>query len=220
MIKIHISTALFSGGQLHRFIPIQESSEYNITIKTYDDHNTHSRRNALHPRLKGKIPKMLEWLQYGDADYYIWMDAPFVITSKKIGEIVTSCMIGYDMCLFLHPWNKNIQDEVNQVVRGVKNNCDYLFPRYDGEPIMEQYEHYMADDTFTDDKLFSCGLFIYSRSLVSNPRSNLMIDWFLQNAYWSVEDQISLPYLLHKWKTKYTTYDGCIYNNELATYTQ
>ncbi len=219
MTKVHISTALFGGGRLYRPLRQQVSLDCDITLKVYDDTNTPSRHNAMHPRLKGKIPKMLEWIEH-DADYYVWMDAPFVIVSNDIGGLVKEYISGADMALFRHPWNNTILDEVKQVCAGVERKCDYLFPRYDGEPIRNQYEKYKSDKDFKDDTLFACGLIIYSRALVKDTFDNLMMEWFHHNVYWSVEDQVSLPYLLQKRKIKYNIIDECIYNNRLATYTQ
>lgn len=219
MKKIHISTALFgSSKELIKSIPPQINDDYEIKIQVYTDSNTHSRSNSLHPRTKGKIPKMLEWMSY-EADYYIWMDAPFNLTSNNIGVLVESYLKESDICLFNHPWSNSVSNEVNEVINGVNSKHPYLHSRYEGEPILEQYESYISDSNYNDDKLFSLGFFIYKKTLVENKDYNLMTDWFFHNCYWSIEDQISFPYLLNKHKTKYTTFtSGDIYINEFATY--
>jgi hypothetical protein len=219
MKKIHIATALFgSSEEFIKNIPTQENDNYEINIKTYTDDNTYSRINALHPRTKGKIPKMLEWMSY-EADYYIWMDAPFILHSNNIGVLVEKYLKESDICLFTHPWNKTVDDEVTQVLNGVKEEHPYLYSRYKGEPILEQYTSYINDPNYHDDKLFSLGFFIYKKTLVENKDYNLMTDWFFHNCYWSIEDQVSFPYLLNKHKIKHTTFtNGDIYQNEFAIY--
>ena len=41
-----------------------------------------------------------------------------------------------------------------------------------------------------------------------------MLDWFLENIAWSVQDQISFPYVLSKYKVKYSIFDGDILKNK------
>jgi hypothetical protein len=42
-----------------------------------------------------------------------------------------------------------------------------------------------------------------------------MTDWFFHNCYWSIEDQLSLPYLIYKHNVKYSLFkDGNVYENK------
>jgi hypothetical protein len=94
----------------------------------------------------------------------------------------------------------------------------YLLERYEGEPIEDQVSTYLQDETFIDNSLYSLGFFIYKKSLVQSI-NNLMTDWFFHNCYWSVQDQLSMPYLLHKHKIVPNKFDfEAIYNNPYATY--
>ena len=45
-----------------------------------------------------------------------------------------------------------------------------------------------------------------------------MKEWFYHNCLWSVQDQLSLPYLLQKFKTNYKLFKGNVYNNEYTKY--
>ena len=82
MKKVHIVTADFGNPTALGIMDmIPQNTEHVISTIAYTDANFgHSRELALHPRLKGKIPKMLEWMKV-DADFYIWMDSNFKITS-------------------------------------------------------------------------------------------------------------------------------------------
>jgi len=91
----------------------------------------------------------------------------------------------------------------------------YLNERYDTEPMRKQVEHYLADPLFIDNKLFACGMFIY-RNI---PRVQKMLkDWFTENARWSVQDQLSLPYVLSKSDCKVNVIDAEIVNNKYTEY--
>jgi len=216
--RIHISTAKFGGEELKKSIPEQINDNYEIELISYHDNNTKSRSNSLHPRTKGKIPKMLEWLDF-DADYYIWMDAPMNFITNDIGNLVEKSIEDFDICLFKHPLNSSIKKELYSVENEIGNGNQYHISRYEGEYMQEQVNSYLEDPSFIDDNLFACGFFIYSRKLIENRNYNLMTDWFFHNCYWSIQDQLSLPYLLHKHNTKWKTFQiGDVYNNQFTKY--
>lgn len=87
------------------------------------------------------------------------------------------------------------------------------YDRYSGEPMSDQVETYLSDETFTDNNLFATGCFMYTKKLVQNRDYNIMTDWFLHNVLYSVEDQLSLPYLLHKHHTRYKIYPHVLMKN-------
>lgn len=99
------------------------------------------------------------------------------------------------------------------VLNEINNGNIYFKQRYEGENIEEQVKEYLKDKTFIDNKLFAVGLFAYKKNLVKDKNYNLMTDWFFHSCYWSIQDQISLPYLLHKHNVKYTTFNFNIFRN-------
>jgi hypothetical protein len=218
---IHITSAEF--GKLNNkdyiIVPPQINDDFNITTKFYHDGNFASRENAMHPRLKGKIPKMLEWMN-ADADYYVWMDEPFDIVSKNFGGILLDALGDKQMALFPHPWNKTIMQETYSIIDELKKGSPYHIPRYTGEPMETQMRMYREDPNFIDDKLFAMGFFIFRKDVVENRDYNLFTDWFFHNCLYTLQDQISFPYLLYKHGVTYNTItSGEILNNDFAKYT-
>ena len=71
MTHMHFVSAHFGGKPpwIHQI----RSKAVETSTAYYTDKNTPSRHNTMTPRLKAKIPKMLEW-QFIDADWYVWMD--------------------------------------------------------------------------------------------------------------------------------------------------
>lgn len=213
-MKIKLISCNYGG---HRQVILNnpnEIKELGVEVVNYDDSNTLSRSNSLHPRLKGKIPKMLEWEKEGDYDYYIWVDSKFTLNEGAITKLI-SYMEGYDLCLFEHPNRSSIKSEYDFMDMLMKGGDGYLHERYNGEDMLFQINKYIGDSEFVDDKLFACGCFVYSKRLVENKEHNLLKEWFYHNAVYSIQDQLSLPYLLQKFETKYNIYDFNLLGNHL-----
>ena len=219
MKNVHIVTSNFGIIDSNSLIvPKQSVDNINITFASYNDSNIlNNRKNALHPRLKGKIPKMLEWMNV-DADYYIWLDAPFEIVSEHFIQNTLNSLGDSDICMCKHNARNTIKDEFNFVDSLMKNGNEYLNSRYSGEAMKEQVDVYLNDSTFVDTNLFEMGFFVYSKKLIENRDYNLMTDWFFHNCYYSVQDQLSIPYLLHKHKINYSTFEFDVFHNPDAKY--
>ena len=151
-MRIHITTALFGGGDSQLILPEQNDIDgFDISISCYTDANTESRENSLHPRMKGKIPKMAEWIFF-DADIYIWLDASFRVISDKFIREVYSALNGHDMCLFNHSLRSSIRDEFN-LVNG--SNDPYIKERYNWRVNGKQVSTYLSDLSFVDNRLLN-----------------------------------------------------------------
>lgn len=216
--KIRIISADFGKvTNSTRQLPNQVNNDFEYEYAFYNDSNFPSRIYSLHPRLKGKIPKMLDWLE-NEADYYIWMDSYYNITSDNLA-LLTTYVENHDICLSRHNQRKSISEEVNFISRELNKGNSYLKERYVGEPLNEQLQNYLKDETFKDKNLFSLGFFIYKKSLIENKNYNVMTDWFFHNSYWTIQDQISLPFLLHKHSVNFNVFDfDAIFGNPFAKY--
>ena len=194
-------------------MPQQVGDLFYYKTYNYNDNNYPLRDKSLHPRLKGKIPKMLEWM-HDNADYYIWLDSPFEIISDKFIQNTLNAIGDNDMCLCKHgSVRSSIEEELRYVKLEMQSNNPYLIDRYSGEDMDRQVSIYLEDTSFTDNNLFEMGFFIYSKKLVENKNYNLMTDWFFHNSLYSIQDQLSIPYLLHKHNVKYTTFNYNVFNN-------
>lgn len=186
---------------------------YQIDFKRYDDTNYPSRKGSLHPRLKAKMFRMLAWEEYPDYDYYVWTDSTIHIVKSKALEYAINSLGTADICLFHHPERTTVKQEVDYVEHQMAIGNKYMISRYEGERMRDQLNHYYKDESYVDDLLVATGCFIYSKRLVENRNYNLMKEWFYHNAYWSIQDQISFPYLLKKFQVDYNWFDTGIYDN-------
>lgn len=212
MVKILVTTALF-GGRLQSTWINQKSDKYDIVFNRIDDSTESARTKAMMPRLRGKVPKMIVWEDYPNYDYYVWADSRFsIVDEKAIEKLVDECT-NTEACFFKHSARKSVKQEADFVLSLMADGNQYLLDRYEGERIKEQVECYSKDLTWDDSCLFECGIFIYSKSIIKNKSHNLMKEWFYQNCLWSVQDQLSLPYLIHKFNPDYKILPGNVYEN-------
>jgi len=221
-IKIHFTSAHVGAGYRYsqmRSIPPQENDKYDLELVCYDDYNTPPMKNLLHPRTKSRMYRTLDWMKY-DADYYVWFDASFTLKSKNLGDVLLENLGDSDICLYKHMGRDTVHQELSAVTEAIRNKNGYCIDRYDGQPMEEMVEFFHKDPTWKDNVLFNVGFFIFRKDVVENRNYNLMTDWFLYNCMWTVEDQLILPYLIHKHNLKYSLFkDGKnVYDNPILGY--
>lgn len=216
-MKIKLVSCNFGESQSLIINNQKEIERLNVDVKIYNDSNTSSRLLAMHPRLKGKIPKMLEWHSSPNYDYYIWVDSKFTLNNGIIETLINQ-LGNAELGIFNHSHRNSIQLELDYVNLLIEQGNEYLKKRYVGEDINKQVSDYLNDETFIDNKLFAAGCFIYSNKLVENCDYNLLKEWFFHNNLYSIQDQLSLPYLLHKFQTNYISFDFDLLNTKLLDY--
>lgn len=219
MIKVLVTTAAFPGRLGSTWVS-QNSNKYEITYNRVTSETESERVKAMHPRLRAKMPKMIVWEDKPGYDYYVWADSRFSILDElAIERLVDEC-IGVDACFFNHAASgghaarSSVKQELDFVLELMKYNNQYLLDRYQGERMKEQVDHYSQDPNWKDDTLFECGIFIYSKKIIEDKNHNLMKEWFYHNCLWSIQDQLSLPYLIYKFNINYKTLPGTVYDNK------
>jgi SAM-dependent methyltransferase len=196
---------------------IVEQSGADVTFIHFNDLHYPFRKKVLHPRLIGKIPKMLAWELYPGYDFYIWLDNQFTMTRSSAVKWFISQLGDSDAAFFAHSARSSIESEARCVIQLVQNGDPYFTDRYELEDMENQVKTYLADPLFKDNYLIEAGAFIYRQNLVKNANHNVMKDWFHHNCRWSVQDQLSLPYLLQKFKVKFNLISRIIYSEPYNT---
>lgn len=183
----------------------------------FDETSMPLRRAAMAPRLQAKIPKMLGWDIVPQYDFYIWLDSSFRLSSPQcIRWFVEQCD-GADIALFAHPKRTSIRGELAYMLRKMREGDSYLIERYAGEPLEAQVQRYILDPDFEDATLYAAGAFVYARSLVSQPE-NAMKEWFYQTVTGSVQDQLSLPWVLSRFRARIRTLPVPLFDNPYIEY--
>lgn len=171
---------------------IKNSGIPNIEI--YTDSSLFPRKD-LHPRLQSKYFKMCGHSLFPDKKYIIWVDGSVQITQEIVYWLIE--FMGNTDCAFIqHHARNRVIDELTHVEDEMKNGNKYLLDRYQHEPMRSQVESYIKED-FVDDKLLFGAIFIRK----NDPKVNVAFDnWFIENVKWSIQDQLSLPYIIWKYQ--------------------
>ena len=141
----------------------------------------------LHPRLAAKRPKMLPW-NYTDCDAAVWLDASFEVVNPQFGAWSRSHLDFNDFVVWLHPEGRvDYADEAAV--------C-WDFPKYRDFDIKGQVSDYADKGMPRYWGLFACGTIGYRFTPTVKQFAEL---WYGEQIKWSIQDQISLPYLL--WET-------------------
>lgn len=184
----------------------------------YVDDTILTPRSVMHPRLQAKIPKMLGWRMFPGYDVYVWMDASFQITDANFLAWIIGSMGDNDIALFPHAEGRtNIKEECIHVVSNIVQDNEfgqYLRERYDSEPVVEQTAFYLSNDEYKDENLFCGGLFVYRNTMSIQA---MLQEWFMHNIMFTIEDQLSLPYVLTHAPCKVTLIRDNCYHNQYVT---
>ena len=136
------------------------------------------------PRLAGKRPKMNPWL-YTDCDAAIFMDASIEITHDRLREWVEPVLTAHDLVVWSHPEGRTCLRQEAEVCQD--------WPKYASYDIRGQVQHYDAEGMPHNWGLFACGLIGWRFTPEAKRFGNL---WLREQYDWSIQDQVSLPFLL------------------------
>jgi hypothetical protein len=136
------------------------------------------------PRLAAKRAKMMPWL-YTDCDAAVWLDASFEIIDRRFSSWTREHLDRDDFVVWQHPEGRACITQEGPV-------C-WDWPKYRDYDMRGQIDHYLRDGMPRMWGLFACGTIGYRFT----PRVKALGSrWYEENVRWSVQDQISLPYLL------------------------
>ena len=188
-MRVALITACY--GQYDPIRPLPDWHGFDDAIVVTDERGiatdgwrVHLEASAEQPRLAAKRPKMMPWL-YTDCEAAIWIDASFELVGRGFHKWVREHLEQDDFVVWKHPEGRNCIQQEAAV-------C-YDFPKYRNQPIREQAAHYLADGMPRMWGLFAAGTVGYRFTPESK---RLGAAWYREQERWTLQDQISLPYLL------------------------
>jgi hypothetical protein len=135
------------------------------------------------PRLEAKFPKMRPF-DYVDTDVAVWVDAAFQV-NQTFGRFAIDALGDSDIVVWDHP-------EARDCLFQEASYCQD-WPKYADHPIREQTEHYRAEGMPEHFGLWACGAVMWRNT---PDAIRFGEDWLDENLVWSIQDQVSFPFLV------------------------
>lgn len=162
-------------------------------------------RPELHPRMAAKAPKFCPHL-YAPATPTIWIDAAFRVAAPDFAARMLDLLNRSSWAMFAHPWRDCIYDEANASVELLK---------YRGQPIGEQVAAYRELGHPAHGGLWATG--VIGRRF-SEPATRLGRAWWEECERWTIQDQLSFPFLTRLFAIRPVAIPGDIYQTAWLRY--
>jgi len=205
-VRIALITASFGAYDPVRPLPDWHGFDEAICVTDTpsgigDGWQVHVERTDQAPRLAAKRPKMLPWL-YTSCDAAVWLDASFEITGRQIRSWAERHIEQNDVVVWAHPEGRVCLWQEAQVCHD--------FPKYKDQPILDQARSYLRDGMPQHWGLFAAGT-VGWRFTADAKRFGAR--WYREQERWTIQDQISLPYLLWESGKRFGVWDANEYDN-------
>ena len=190
-MKVGIVTGVYGSYDPIRGLPDGHGFD-DAVIVTDDPNATGSGWRTLvvpqpgrHPRLAAKLPTMLPW-RFTDCDLIVWIDASFEVLDGRWAEFVRFELGRYPFMAFRHP-------DVRTCYTQEALFC-YEWEKYRDWPLLEQVGYYQSQGMPESFGLWACGVLGWD---TRQPWArSLGEQWWAQNMAWTIQDQVSLPWVL------------------------
>jgi hypothetical protein len=159
------------------------------------------------PRRVAKYFKMRPDLVLPEYDRTIWIDGTVRVDSPTIAEEAMSWTSGSGIAMFVHPERDDVVDEAD---------VSLTMPKYQAEPIAQQVQHYLGQGLPRHGGLW-CGGIIARQN--TEQMAQFGEAWLAEVERWSVQDQLSLVYVLSKLQITPGAFPASLYQNPWLTVT-
>jgi hypothetical protein len=159
--------------------------------------------SSLPSRLAAKAPKFRPD-KFTDASSSVWIDATLEDDNGWLYEASRKALETSDFCLFSHPDRDNVSEEV-EVSKNMKKYASY--------PLQEQLNTYKEQGFRDDIGLFACGVLARKHSPKNQEFGNA---WLFENVRWSIQDQISFPYLVWQQSLEISLFNADLWRGPLT----
>ena len=216
-MKIALASASLSGIDAALQVPPQElPAGWSMEFRCFGDGDFPPRPLSISPRMQAKYPRMCGFEWFADADLIGWIDSAYTITSAGLAAWLIDKLGDGDICLMAHNERRSIAAELSFMMQRMTAGDQYLVSRYADEPMAAQVSSYLSTNGFEDSWLAATGCFVYRNTPVMRAA---MKDWLIECVRWSNQDQLSLPYVMHRHGITPRWLDAGIWNSPHLKYT-
>jgi hypothetical protein len=146
------------------------------------------------PRLTSKIPKFRPEL-FTKCESSVWVDASMRDEKNWLIGAVKEKLAVHDLVFFRHPQRSNVLAELLASLE---------VDKYLDQPIVEQVHHYQTEGFPDSLGLWAGGVIARNHSPLNAKLGEL---WMIENRRWSIQDQLSLPYLIWRLNLQVGNFD-------------
>ena len=197
-----------------------ERHEVHFRHRHYGNVKDH-RKNALTPRARCKVDKCFAWQLYPDYDAYVHSDSTVTWNSAEAVVDFVQLMDGEGWVGFKHPQRQRVDLEAIYTDGCVRANNPYHKNRYQGEDLIGQANSYLRMAERIGEQMppmTENTIFAYSKGFIRHNGTDVLTLWFAEMMRWSVQDQISLPYVMMLWGVKPVYAEGTCKKNKWTTW--
>jgi len=155
-------------------------------------------RDHVPPRFAAKHAKALPF-DYVDTEFAIWLDTGATIKSPSFVQDALYVLGDADVAMWKHPDRNNIRDEAQ---------TSHSMNKYEHQDVRGQAAHYSA--LGLPDSLWATGCIVW-RNTQQNANAGRM--WLAEMLRWSVQDQLSWPYVAWRLGLKINPLSSSLWSN-------
>jgi len=160
--------------------------------------------SGLHPRLAAKRPRVRPDL-YTDCEASVWMDGTAHLRDSRFAALSQEKLRDYELVVWDHPEGRNC------FLEEAKHCFDW--PKYADGPLLEQADHYLSEGMPRGFGLWATGCIARRHT----DRMKMFGDaWFDEMERWTIQDQVSLPYVVWKQRVRIGTFGLDQLDNDLV----
>jgi len=188
-MRVALVTACYGAYDPVRSLPADHGFDDAVCVTDTalgigDGWRVHLEKASGSPRLQAKKPKMMPWL-YTDCDAAVWLDASFEVLGSGFAGFARAALERDDFVVWTHPEGRvDITDEAR---------VSMTLKKYQGSRVREQAAFYKEQGFPENWGLFAAGTIGWVFTPTVKRFGSL---WLRECHDWSIQDQISLPYLL------------------------
>lgn len=175
---------------------------------------------ANHNRLIAKLPKMQfhKLLDKKSYDYYVWIDSKFTLLDDWLDNLLDLIKNygHHELVVCSHSERNCLKDEFEYMKYYIRKKSDNLCSKYVLKDMYYQVSDYLSDPDFVDNSLYECGFLLFSDKIMSH--KDFLNAWYAHNYYYTIQDQLSFPYLLKKYEIDVHPLNKKVYKLEGTSY--
>jgi len=191
-MSLGIITAIY--GNYDQLRPLPESHGFDQALCITDNPNlaasgwltVYEPQPNIHPRLAAKPPKMTPW-RWLETTTSCWVDGSWTIVGSRFRAFIEPHLEENDLTAWRHP------DSLDRDCLYQEAALCWDWVKYRGSPLREQVAHYRAMGMPEHYGLFAASVLAWRHS---NAAKSFGQAWLKEQHTWSIQDQVSLPYLL------------------------